>query len=232
MRAIVVGGTDTEVGKTVICAAVAAAARARGARVAVVKPWQTGVQPGEPGDLAAVRELSGVDDIHEFSSFSEPLAPATAARRAGRRPIAIGDAARRIEALADRDVVIVEGAGWVLVRLDADGGTLIDLAARLVAPILLVVRAGLGTLNHTALTCQALAARGVRCVGVVIGSWPAQPDLAARCNCEDLPRYAGVPLLGALREGAGRLDRGAFLEAVETDLPRITARLFEDRVRA
>jgi dethiobiotin synthetase len=227
-----VGGTDTEVGKTVICAALAVAARSRGARVAVVKPWQTGVQPGQPGDLAVVRELSGVDDLHEFSRYSEPLAPATAGRRVSRRPIAIADAARRIEALADRDVIIVEGAGGVLVQLDADGGTVIDLAASLTAPVVLVVRAGLGTLNHTALSGQALAAREVHCAGVVIGAWPAQPDLAARCNCEDLPRYAHVPLLGALREGAGRLDRGAFLEAVETDLPQFTAHVLEDGVRA
>ena len=71
-----------------------------------------------------------------------------------------------------------------------DGGTLADVAALLDAPVLVVARAGLGTLNHTALTCEALRARGLDCAGVVIGAWPREPDLAARCNLDDLPPYA------------------------------------------
>jgi dethiobiotin synthetase len=99
------------------------------------------------------------------------------------------------------------------VRLDAAGGTLADLAARLDAPTVVVARAGLGTLNASALTCEALHARGVRCHGLVIGAWPAQPDLAAECNIDDLPVYTGRPLLGRLPDGAGHLGRGEFLRA-------------------
>jgi dethiobiotin synthetase len=218
MRVLVVTGTDTGVGKTVVTAALAAVARARGENVAVVKPVQTGVNDGEPGDLDEVRRLSGVDDLHEFARFPDPLAPATAARRAGVTSPTVMELADRIQALADRDLVLVEGAGGLLVRFDGTGGTIADLASVLGAPAVVVTRAVLGTLNHTALTCQALRARGVRCLGVVIGAWPARPDLAAGCNLEDLPRYAGVPLLGRLPDGAATFNPAAFAKLSAAEL--------------
>jgi dethiobiotin synthetase len=215
VRALVVSGTDTGVGKTVVVAALAALAHERGERVAVVKPIQTGADAGEPGDVEVVRRLAGVGDVHELARFAEPLAPATAARRAGRAAPAVAEIVAAVDALADRDLVLVEGAGGLLVRLDAAGGTIADVAAGLGAPVLVVARAGLGTLNATALTCEALRSRGVECAGVVVGCWPAAPDLAARCNLGDLPAYAGAPLLGRLPEGAGGLDREAFLRAAQ-----------------
>jgi dethiobiotin synthetase len=87
--------------------------------------------------------------------------------------------------------------------------------------VLVVARAGLGTLNHTALTCEALRARGLACAGVVIGSWPADPDLAARCNLEDLAVYAGVEVVGRLPEGAGELSRDAFLAAASQNMEAV-----------
>jgi dethiobiotin synthetase len=100
------------------------------------------------------------------------------------------------------DLVLVEGAGGVLVRYAADGWTFADLARALEAPVLVVATAGLGTLNHTALTLEVLAGRGVRFEGLVVGSWPAEPDLAVRCNLRDLQVVAGRPLGGALPAGA------------------------------
>ncbi|MYS10703.1 AAA family ATPase, partial [Streptomyces sp. SID6041] len=96
---------------------------------------------------------------------------------------------------------------------DEDGGTLADAAALLGAPVLTVVPAGLGTLNSTALTAEALRARGIAQLGVVIGSWPDAPDLAMRCNLADLPREADAPLLGAVPEGSGALDPADFRAA-------------------
>ena len=219
MRVLIVAGTDTGVGKTVVTAALTALARDRGERVAVLKPAQTGVAPGEPGDLDEVRRLSGADDLHELARFPEPLAPATAARRAGLPGLAPETVAAATDALArDRDLVLVEGAGGLLVRFDEDGGTLADVAALLGAPVLVVARAGLGTLNAVALTCEALRARDVTCAGVVVGAWPAAPDLASRCNLEDLPAYAGAPLLGCLPAGAGALGREAFLAMARESL--------------
>jgi dethiobiotin synthetase len=213
MSVVCVAGTDTGVGKTVVTAALAALAQAGGRRVAVVKPAQTGVGPHEPGDLAEVERLSGVTDLHELARYPEPLAPATAARRVGRPGLTAATVAERVAALAaERDLVLVEGAGGLLVRLDDEGATLADVAALLGAPVLLVARAGLGTLNAVALTCEALAARNVACAGIVLGAWPDRPDLAARCNLRDLPAYAGAPVVGRLPEGAGALGRDAFLE--------------------
>jgi dethiobiotin synthetase len=218
MSVLVVTGTDTEVGKTVVTAALAALARWRGGNVGVVKPAQTGLAPHEPGDVDEVRRLSGVDDVHELARLPEPLAPATAARRSGVALPSVREVARRVGALHGRDLVLVEGAGGLLVELDAERGTVADLASVLAAPVLVVIRAGLGTLNHTALTCQALRERGIRCAGLVIGAWPDTPDLAARCNRDDLEAYAEAPLLGAMPEGAAALGPAAFLDAARTGL--------------
>ena len=73
--------------------------------------------------------------------------------------------------------------------------------------------AGLGTLNHTELTVDALRARGLEPAGLVVGSWPADPGLAERCNLEDLPRVTGVPLLAVIPAGAGGLERRDFTAA-------------------
>jgi dethiobiotin synthetase len=204
MSVLVVSGTGTGVGKTVVTAAVAALAAGRGAAVAVVKPAQTGVGPAEDGDLAEVRRLSGVADLHELSRFPDPLSPEAAARVSGRPAPRLDEVARHVAKLAaERDLVLVEGAGGLLVRYADDGWTLAELCRVLAAPVLLVTAAGLGTLNHTALTLEVLANRGLRLAGgVVLGSWPAAPDLAARCNVADLEAVSGRPLGGALPAGA------------------------------
>ncbi|MFC9618637.1 dethiobiotin synthase [Streptomyces sp. NPDC056930] len=210
MTVLVVTGTGTEIGKTVVTAAVAAASRDRS--VAVLKPAQTGLAPGEPGDAAEVVRLAGghVTAV-ELARFPEPLAPGTAARRAGLPPVRPHEIAEAAEKLAtEHDLVLVEGAGGLLVRFDDDGATLADAARLLGAPVLVVVEAGLGTLNTTALTSEALRARGLECLGVVVGSMPAEPDLAARCNLADLPVAAGAPLLGAVPAGAGALAPADF----------------------
>ncbi|MFI6345435.1 dethiobiotin synthase [Streptomyces sp. NPDC050560] len=213
MAVVVVTGTGTEIGKTVTTAAVAAVARAGGRSVAVLKAAQTGVAPDEPGDAGEVARLAGVPAT-EVSRFPEPLAPATAALRAGMTPVEPEDVARAAEKLAvEHDLVLVEGAGGLLVRFGAHGGTLADAAGELGAPVLVVAAAGLGTLNTTALTAEALRARGLDQLGVVVGSWPERPGLAARCNLADLPTAAGAPLLGAVPAGAGSLAPGGFRAA-------------------
>ncbi len=221
-------GTDTGVGKTVVTAALAVLALERGATVAVVKPAQTGVAAGEPGDLDEVIRLSGVTTTFEMTRYPDPLSPAAAARVSGMPSLSLTSAAARIEELAESHrLVLVEGAGGLLVRYDEEGGTLADLARRLHAPVLVVARAALGTLNHTALTLEAMAGRGLDLAGVVIGSWPAEPGLAERSNVADLEMLAARPLSGALPEGAGALGREAFARAARVGLAPTLGGMFD-----
>ncbi|MFC9518433.1 dethiobiotin synthase [Nocardiaceae bacterium NPDC056970] len=210
MSILVVSGTSTDVGKTVVTAALAAALRASGRSVAVCKPAQTGVAPGEPGDLAEVTRLSGVMATVELARYPEPLAPDTAARRAEMPLLTQGEVVTAVRDLdSEHDVTLLEGAGGLLVRLGADGFTVRDVAAELGAPVVVVAAAGLGTLNHCALTAEALASAGVKCSGFVVGSWPERPDLAARCNLDDLPAVTGSALVGRVPEGvAGSAGAG------------------------
>ncbi len=205
MSVLMVSGTGTEIGKTVVTSAIAAAAVAAGRSVAVLKPAQTGVGPQEPGDAAEAVRLAGPSvTAVELARYPEPLAPDTAARRSGLptlAPAQIAEAAQRLS--LDHDLVLVEGAGGLLVRFDEAGHTLADAARLLGAPTLLVAQAGLGTLSATTLAAEALRARDLTPLGVVVGSWPQSPDLAARCNLADLTKSSGLPLLGAVPEGAG-----------------------------
>ena len=217
MTVLFVTGTGTGVGKTVVTAAVAALGRDRGARVAVVKPAQTGIDGGAPGDLAEIERLAGVTALHELVRYPDPLSPAAAARRCGQPPldpVALYDLVLGL----DHDLVLVEGAGGLLVRFDEDGTTLADLARGLRAPVLVVTEPGLGTLNHTALTLEALAHRGVDLSGVVIGAWPTEPGLAERSNLRDLETLAARPLLGSLAAGAAALEPQAFLALAHDSL--------------
>ncbi|MET9197243.1 dethiobiotin synthase [Streptomyces olivaceus] len=223
MPVLVITGTGTEVGKTVVTAAVAAAALAAGRSVAVLKAAQTGVGPHEAGDALEAARLAGPVTAAEVARYPEPLAPGTAARRAGRAAVRPREVAEAAEKLAvEHDLVLVEGAGGLLVRFDAAGGTLADAAGLLGAPVLLVASAGLGTLNTTELTARELRSRGLELPGVVIGSWPDAPDLASRCNVADLPDVAGAPLLGAVPAGAGALAPATFRSAAPNWLaPRL-----------
>ena len=215
---LIVTGTGTEVGKTITTAAMVVGLRGQGLRIAVVKATQTGLQPGEPGDLDDVRRLAGDVETHELLRLPDPLAPDAAARQVGVQLPTVAEHADTIAALAarpDLDLVVLEGAGGLLVRMDGRGGTIADLGAELGARgvragFVVVATPGLGTLNHSALTAEALRHRGLDCVGFVLGSWPQEPDLAMRLNLHDLPSVTGAPLLGRVPEGAGSYDGERF----------------------
>ncbi|HET9258132.1 MAG TPA: dethiobiotin synthase [Pseudonocardiaceae bacterium] len=220
MTPLVVTGTGTGVGKTVVTSALAAFAAASGLRVAVMKVAQSGVGAGQPGDVDEVRRLAGSSvTCRELARYPDPLAPAAAARLSGLPPVTLAIATRAAQELATaHDLVLIEGTGGLLVPLNDAGATLADIATALAVPVLVVVPAGLGTLNHTALTVEALRNRALSCPGIVIGDWPAEPDLAAWCNMTDLPTITGLPLLGALPVGASRLTPAEFLAMARREL--------------
>ena len=231
MTVMVISGTGTGVGKTVVTAAICALALDRGVKVAVVKPAQTGVTACEPGDLAEVDRLCGYassprsqDQAVELTliegvRYPDPLSPAAAARTSGLPTADLRAMAREISALHDEHrLVLVEGAGGLLVRYDEEGATIATLAAACHADVLVVTNPGLGALNTTALTLEALAHRGLQPAGLVIGAWPSDPDLACRSNIGDLEMLAARPLLGALPDGAAALGPQQFLEAAAEGL--------------
>ena len=159
---------------------------------------------------------AGAAGLDLRACLEQPLAPDTAARLQGVSIPAVAEYADRIRDLAEsHDTVVVEGAGGLLVRLDADGGTLLDLAAALAeslaVDLVVVVGPQLGALNHAELTVGAARARGLEPAGLVIGSWPDEPGLAERCNLEDLPHHTGLPVLATIPAGSGSLDREGFL---------------------
>lgn len=208
MTVLVITGTDTGIGKTITTAALACHARLAGLDVAVCKPVQTGAADGDD-DLAEVAGLSGVAELVSGWRYPEPLAPVAAAHRA-ELPLPTRAEFGALIRGVDRPgrLVLVEGAGGLLVEIGADGVTLRDLAADLGAAVLVVVAAGLGTLNHTALTLESLAGQEIPCAGVVIGSWPADPGVAATSNRAALEKIAAVR--AALPAGAGSLGRRDF----------------------
>ena len=218
-RVVIVTGTDTEVGKTAVTAALAALAAGLGYRVAAHKPTQTGVVPGEPGDMEVVARLAGVA-TSEGVRLRAAMAPRPAAALEGGTLPTLADHASTVERLATgHDLVLVEGAGGLLVELTEAGETLADLALALPhARVLVVARSALGTLNHTMLTREALAHRGLRALGLVIGAWPDEPgavEVSNRAYLSELPEG----LLGALPLGAPLLAPEAFRSAAPTWLP-------------
>jgi dethiobiotin synthetase len=198
--ALFVTGTDTGVGKTVATAAIAWTMAAGGERVGVLKTAQTGVAPGEPGDAEFVLAAAGSGQVPADACayrYRAPAAPLVAAR-AECTALDLAHIVAAYERLRDQyEVVLVEGAGGLLVPL-ADGWNMADLARALALPVLVVARPGLGTLNHTLLTVEALRSRGLELLGVVLCGWREPCDVATRTNPGLLCELGELRLLGVL----------------------------------
>ena len=207
---IAVTGTNTDVGKTVATAAIAAVLKRRGFDVVAAKPIQTGEEAGQ-GDASAVAKLAGIETFERWR-YPEPLAPNLAARRAGIQTPSLGEVTEWIRSLdAPERVVLVEGAGGLLVRL-ADDYTLADIAKATGAPLVVVTSLGLGSLNLAELTCVHARATGLEVLGLIGGSMPDNPDLPTRLNVEEMPEVTGAEYWGHLPEGCGRLSQDEFAD--------------------
>lgn len=198
---LLVTGTDTGVGKTIVAGAIAHGFRQRSYRVAVLKPVATGCVRRREGLVSEDAEFLAhcADARHPLDlicpqRYAEPLAPAVAAERA-RRPVDWAAIQRSLDLMTrDSDVIVVEGVGGVMVPMD-DRHTVLDVAKWLGLPAVVVARPGLGTINHTLLTVNAL--RGVaKVAGVVINRYPAEnPGLAEETNLRAIEKWGRVPLL-------------------------------------
>jgi dethiobiotin synthetase len=200
MPGFFVTGTDTGVGKTVVACALARGLRSRGLDVGVMKPVETGVGGEGPRDAIALKAASGCEDpLAEICPVALPLpaAPAVAAKDAG---LTIEPAwlRERFERLAARHSwMIVEGAGGLLVPLSGES-TIADLAQAFRLPLLVVARGRLGTINHTRLTLEVTAARGLALAGVVVSHADGPLSPADEKNLDALRVWLGGRLLGEL----------------------------------
>jgi dethiobiotin synthetase len=220
MTALLVTGTDTGVGKTLVTAALAAALAARGLRVGVAKPVETGcarvagaLYPEDAAALAAAATTSEPLDVVCPYRFADPLAPILAAARA-QTTIDVAALVRTLGARAAAvDVLLIEGAGGALVPLTSTT-TYADLARALDAPVLLVVGSRLGAINHALLSLEILAARGLHVAGYVVNRMAPDGDPAVETNMAllrsltaarsfgEFPRVSdAVETLRALRRG-------------------------------
>ncbi len=176
--------------------------------VAVVKVAQTGLRAGEPGDLAEVERLAPGVATYEYARYADALSPEAAARHAADRALGLTAVAKGVAALgAEFDLVLVEGTGSLLERFGPDGWTIAELAWSVQAPVLLVTDSGRDAPSHIALAVELLTIRGIRFAGLVIGSWPRNPDRVARSNVADFECVTGRPLAGVLPVGAPAASR-------------------------
>jgi dethiobiotin synthetase len=200
LRGLFVTGTDTAVGKTEVACALVSAARGRGDDVVGMKPAQSGILPGEVSDAERLRLAAGAAEPLEAVcpyTFRAPLAPAVAARLEGRE-VSLGRIVDLARALAARHAaLVVEGAGGLLVPL-TETETYADLAVALALPVLVVARAGLGTVNHTALTVEALRRRGLSLAAVVLNRVAPEDDPSVPHNAAEIARLTGSEPLGPL----------------------------------
>jgi len=197
VRDLLVTGTDTGVGKTVIAAALVTALRARGVRAIGFKPAETGIEPGQDRDSDVLARASGAREALAVPllQLAEPLAPAVAADRAGTR-MNPRDVESRIAQLRRAGyTLVVEGAGGVMVPLAWDY-TVLDLACACELEAIVVARPGLGTLNHVAMPVTVLRSREISVRGVVLNGRSATPDLAESTNPDTLVRMLpGIPVV-------------------------------------
>jgi dethiobiotin synthetase len=189
-----VTGTGTEVGKTVVAAAIARSLAAAGLSVAVFKPAVTGLEePGET-DHALLRRAAGSGQADEEIApycYEPPASPHLAAELAGLPidPVRLLAAAQ--EAGGRADALVCEGVGGLLVPLTPDY-LVRDLAAELGLPLAIAALPGLGTINHTLLTIEAARGAGLEVAMVVLTPWPASPSRVERSNRETIASLAGV----------------------------------------
>ena len=199
-KGIFVTGTDTGVGKTVVSAALAWALKGSGKRLAIIKPVQTGTNSGGLMDIeftqSVIKTNYPVDAICPYR-FSLPLAPSVASRLAGEQIDLkkINSAFQNLS--SNHDVVIVEGAGGLLVPI-TDNYLMSDMARDLGLHLIIVARPDLGTLNHTLLTTESARHRGLKILGIVINKFPLTPGIAERTNLGLILEMTGVPIVGVI----------------------------------
>jgi dethiobiotin synthetase len=198
--AVFVTGTGTEVGKTVVAAALAHTLAAQGKRVAVFKPAVTGLDESGEADHELLRRAAGCDQEAEEIApyrYGPPASPHLAAALAGEEiePARLGEVARA--AATGAEALVCEGVGGLLVPL-SPGYLVRDLAVDLGFPLVVVASPGLGTINHTLLTLESARSAGLEVAFVVLSPWPEEPTEVERSNRETIASLGEVRTLPPL----------------------------------
>ena len=204
MRSVLITGTDTGVGKTLVGCGLAAALTARGRRIGVLKPAETGcalhdggLYPEDALRLAAfARSPLSIEQLCPYR-FAPPVAPSVAAEMAGTVIEKERIFTRFQQTSAQCDIMLVEGAGGLLVPLHGRY-TFADLARDLDTPVLVVVGSKLGALNHTLLTLRCAEAMSLRVAGYIVNHPLVAANIATQTNVQSLARLTDVPCLGVV----------------------------------
>lgn len=208
MKSIFITGTDTEVGKTVVSAALLSILRGRGINAIPMKPIQTGCKRRKDKwlapDLEFLLKAANLEISQEEKSlmcpytFELPCSPHLAAEHVEER-ISLEYIIRCFRELEEKgDMVIVEGAGGILVPINGNK-MMLDLMVMLKLPVILVARPGLGTINHTLLSIHELNRAGLIVLGVVFcETAPAAGNYIEEDNRLTIARLGQVPILGTL----------------------------------
>jgi dethiobiotin synthetase len=194
VRGVFVTGTGTEVGKTVVAAAIARTAAADGHRVAVFKPAVTGLDEGGEADHELLRRAAGSDQDDDAIApyrYGPPASPHLAAELAGERldPQRLRESA--LAAGEGSDLLVVEGVGGLMVPLTPDY-LVRDFARELALPVVVAATPGLGTINHSLLTVEAVREARLVPTAVVLTPWPREPGEIERSNLEAIARLGRV----------------------------------------
>lgn len=199
-KAVFITGTDTGVGKTAVTAALAAFLWEKGLVTGVIKPFQTGTELEGLSDAEFIYKFLGRDCVLSEVSpcrLRAPLSPYRAAAIEG-IDIPLEDIVEHTRDYISRnEVTLVEGAGGLCVPVTRSY-MMADLAVDLDAPMIIVTRPGLGTLNHTVLSLEYARQRGARVLGVVINGFPEPADLASATNPAVLRDVFSVDILGVI----------------------------------
>jgi dethiobiotin synthetase len=236
MKGVFITGTDTGVGKTVVACTLARLLHDRGINVGVMKPVTSGCdeKKGQPAseDAELLAWSAGIPKVdHDMAPYllRLPIAPCEAANREGKR-IEFQQIASSLSRLSARhDFMIVEGAGGLMVPL-AEGLLVADLIRFISLPVLVVARPGLGTINHTLLTCFSARNLGITVFGLVINNYPEKPDVADESAPRLISSFAGAPLLGVFPHQEGKDPREIVLRlsdrlATDPDSPLLLQKI-------
>ncbi|RJQ51192.1 MAG: dethiobiotin synthase [Nitrospiraceae bacterium] len=204
-KGIFMTGTDTGVGKTFLSAGLISALKEKGFSVCPMKPVETGckILKGElvPEDALKLVKAAGVSeplDLVNPYRFKHPLAPSVAAELEGAKTGKRKIIAAYNKLSAGYDIMIVEGAGGIMVPI-YNKYLYLDLIRDLALPVVIISRPGLGTINHTLLTIEAARNRGIDITGVIINYTARHgKDISMKTNPRVIEKLTGTPVLGVV----------------------------------